>query len=264
MPTRDASSIDSPEILSVVFHPRKEFGNPFGAQAFEAIDFPVAPGVSIGGRFYAAEKDKLTILFFHGNGEIAADYDDIAGQYVSMGVNFMPVDYRGYGRSSGTPTVTAMLSDARSVLQQAMDWLAVRGYCQKIIVMGRSLGSASALEIALVHPDKIVGLIVESGFADTVGLVRRLGAWLPDQPDPLRQTEKIAGYHGPVLIIHGTDDVIIPVTDAEAQYRACPSTEKKLLRIKGAGHNDLLYVGFREYMQAISEFVQGLQGESRT
>ena len=68
------------------------------------------PGWSIGGRFYAAGATAPTLLFFHGNGEIVADYEDLGPLYARQGLNFFPVDYRGYGRSTGTPTVTAMIA----------------------------------------------------------------------------------------------------------------------------------------------------------
>lgn len=57
------------------------------------------------------KKNAPTLLFFHGNGEIVEDYDDIAQIYLKLGINFLPVDYRGYGRSTGSPTVTAMMRD---------------------------------------------------------------------------------------------------------------------------------------------------------
>ncbi len=249
---------DNPSVLAVVFHPRSEGAGSAGG--FESLTVPVEDGGTLGGRFYSAGTNSPTILFFHGNGEVVADYSDLARIYTRMGINFMPMDYRGYGRSSGVPTVTSMLKDAHPVFDFARRWLKEHGYTGRFAVMGRSLGSASALELAATHTNEIDGLIIESGFADAVALIQRLG-WRPaggqDLTDTLfRHCEKIRLYTGPTLIIHGMRDTIIPVSDAEALYQASGSTTKKLLRIRGAGHNDLLAVGMDEYFRAVSNLVQ--------
>ncbi len=256
--------LDGPEILSVVFHPRREWEQ--AADGFTNLAIPVDDGVTVGGRFYEAGEGRPTILFFHGNGEIVADYADIASFYTSTGANFLPVDYRGYGRSTGQPTVTTMLADALAVFTFAREWLLGRGFTGPLVVMGRSLGSASALAVAATFSNDVAGLIIDSGFADTVGLLKRLGARLPAtgaDDDGLHQSEKMAQYNGPVLIIHGSDDFIIPVQDAHALLAASPGAPKRLLVIDGAGHNDLLFRGMEEYMAAVTEVVGKVQSSSR-
>ncbi len=250
-------ALDTPDILSVVFHPRREFGEAAGG-GFVGLTIPVADGVTLGGRFYEVGKDRPTILFFHGNGEIVADYGDIAPLYTSVGINFLPVDYRGYGLSTGTPTISSMFADARTVFEYAREWLAERGQAGPLVVMGRSLGSAPALEIASALPAELDGLIIESGFADTVALIRRLGAYVPEgtaDGDTVGQTDKIAQYGGPLLVIHGSADFIIPAADARALLAASGSERKRLLLVEGAGHNDLLYRGLEDYMRAVAELV---------
>ena len=253
--------LNSSDVQRVAFHPRKEWGTA-DESGFTSLDIPVAEGVTIGARFYATGRDKPTILFFHGNGEIVADYTDIVPFYTAMGVNFLPVDYRGYGRSSGQPTVSSMLTDAGTVFGFVRKWLDAEGYTGPIIVMGRSLGSASALEIVFANPTDVAGLIIDSGFADTIALMIRLGARPPTAGDPevgvLAQVKKIAGYKGPTLIVHGVVDMIIPVADAEALFSASPSPDKRLLKIEGAGHNNLMAVGMREYMKAVAGLIQSV------
>ena len=253
--------MNSPDVLRVAFHPRKEWGAA-DESGFRFLNIPVAESVTIGARFYAAGRDKPTILFFHGNGEIVADYADIVPFYTAMGVNFLPVDYRGYGRSSGHPTVSSMLADAGTVFGFVRKWLAAEGYARPIVVMGRSLGSASALEIVSAYPNDVAGLIIDSGFADAVALMIRLGARPPAAGVPedsvLRQVKKIAVYKGPTLVIHGVVDMIIPVADAEALFSACPSPDKRLLKIEGAGHNNLMAVGMSQYMKAVAGLIQSV------
>jgi alpha-beta hydrolase superfamily lysophospholipase len=78
----------------------------------------VEPGVDVGARFHMAANTGVNILFFHGNGEIVSDYDELGPVYNQMGINFLAIDYRGYGRSTGQPTVSAMMKDCRPTLQK--------------------------------------------------------------------------------------------------------------------------------------------------
>jgi pimeloyl-ACP methyl ester carboxylesterase len=259
-PQATATWMDQPAVLAVAFHPRREVPAP--AAGFERLDIPVAPGVTIGGRFYAAGTNAPTVLFFHGNGEIVADYHDLAPAYRAKKLNFMPVDYRGYGLSTGTPTITSMLADARTVHAFARTWLKDHGYSGRFIVMGRSLGSASALELASARGQEIDGLIIDSGFAHLGALLARLGAPVPAGADAddqaVGQIAKMRTYAGPTLIIHGARDFIIPIGDAEDLHKACPNPAKELVRIEGAGHNDILAVAFRQYFDAIGVLAQGI------
>jgi fermentation-respiration switch protein FrsA (DUF1100 family) len=260
--TRSDNWMDAPEILAVAFHPRREpASRPDG---YEPMEIRMADGVAIGGRFYAAGTNAPTILFFHGNGEIVADYHDLALLYRERQLNFLPVDYRGYGLSTGAPTITAMLADARSIYAFARTWLRERGFNGRFIVMGRSLGSASALELAAARAPEVDGLILDSGFAHLVPLLNRLGASVPPQAQDhlVGQIEKMRTYSGPTSIIHGTQDFIIPISDAEDLYNASPSSNKRLLRVKGAGHNNSLAFALREYFTSVTRLAQGVVAET--
>ncbi len=249
--------MDSPEVLAVAFHPRREPRT--GQAGFDVLEIPVSPGVSVGGRFYGGASDGPTILFFHGNGEIVADYHDVAQVIKGQGINFMPVDYRGYGLSTGTPTISNMLADAGTVYDFARAWLRERGYGGRFIVMGRSLGSAPALHLVAAHGPDVDALIIDSGFAHIVPLLNRLGASVPlDAVDHgVGQLANMKAYEGPALIIHGTHDMIIPIGDAEDLKRASGHRDTRLVRIEGAGHNNIMAVAFREYFDAVARVAHG-------
>lgn len=255
-PPSPYAALDVPEVLSRLFHPRPEYVEAGPTAATAELLIPVAPGVVIGGRFYAAGESAPTLLFFHGNGEIVADYEDLGPLYAGRGLNFLPVDYRGYGRSTGTPTIAAMLADGHVILDFVREWLGQRGFSGPLMVMGRSLGSASALELAAGHPEHLDGLIIESGFAYVGPLLTLVGVDL----GALGFTEdmgpgnlgKISRWTKPLLVIHAEYDQIIPFAEGQALYDASPSREKTLLRVAGAGHNDVLAVGFAAYLGAIS------------
>jgi hypothetical protein len=200
------------------------------------------------------------ILFFHGNGEIVSDYDDLGPLYNQMGLNFMVVDYRGYGDSTGTPTVSAMMQDCHTIFRFAEKWLGENGFTGPLLVMGRSLGSASALELAAHYPGRISGLIIESGFAFAAPLLRLLGApgevAMQAESVGFRHTDIIRGFTGPTLIIHAEYDHIIPFSDGQALFDASGAEEKRLLKIPGANHNDIFARALTEYLTAVSEMAK--------
>ena len=256
----DYSQFDRHEILMFLFHPRPEWKN--SAQPGGAADeklITVEKGVVVGARFHLAGKAHPNILFFHGNGEIVADYSDLGELYNRMGINFLPVDYRGYGRSTGEPTVTAMMRDAHVIFDYVQNWLKENDYDGSLIVMGRSLGSASALEISAHYGDLIDGLIIESGFADVGPLFQILGINMEalgvKEEEGFQNIEKIRRFEKTTLIIHAENDHIIPFHNGQMLYDACEAGDKSLLKIPGANHNDIFLVGISEYMKAVKELV---------
>ncbi|MCE5336346.1 MAG: alpha/beta hydrolase [Desulfobacteraceae bacterium] len=254
MPLVDYSALDRPEVLNNIFHPRQEWHVKESARVTD-LAIPVGESVTVGARFHLVSKDGANILFFHGNGEIVSDYDDLGPFYNRMGINFLPVDYRGYGRSGGSPSVSSMMRDCVTIYEFAKKWLAGNGYSGPFIVMGRSLGSASALELVRAYPEGIDALIVESGFAYSEPLLRLLGVDLRavgfQEEKGFRNLDKIRDFRKPVLIIHAEYDHIIPFTDGRAFFEASPSADKTLLKIPGANHNDIFSRGLAEYMAAV-------------
>jgi len=251
--------LDRPEILRHLFHPRAEGGMFAPPPDARDILIPVEDTVVVGARFHLSDKAAPNILFFHGNGEIVSDYDELGPLYGQLGINFLAVDYRGYGRSTGTPTVTAMMRDCHTIFEFTHAWLKENGYTGRFLPMGRSLGSASVLELASNYPGRIDGLIVESGFAFAGPLLALLGI----DPEMIRfkeesgfqNLEKIRGFVKPTLIIHAERDHIIPFSDGQALYDACLSSRKSLLKIPGANHNDIFMRGISEYLDAVKMLI---------
>ncbi len=256
----DYSELDQPEILGILFHPRKQSASALTPPNCREVLIPVEKDVHIGGRFHMAAPHRATILFFHGNGEIAADYDDLGPIFTQqMGVNFWVVDYRGYGQSGGTPTVASMLNDSHLILEYALKQLYHSSLKSPMIVMGRSLGSASALELVQNHPNAIQGLIIESGFAHAGPLLKLLGASSKRvdalEKDGFSNISKIRAFTKPTLVIHAQFDHIIPFSDGQALYDASPTAQKRLLQIPNANHNDIFARGLEEYLSAIAALV---------
>ncbi|WP_319409330.1 alpha/beta fold hydrolase [uncultured Desulfosarcina sp.] len=252
----DYSALDSPDVLMFLFHPRKTPGPVNGGGRFKEILIPVEGDVHVGARFHMAHAKGPTILFFHGNGEIVADYDDIGPMFNRLGINFMAVDYRGYGCSGGSPTVSAMMADCHPIFDFVDTWKTKNGFIGPLMVMGRSLGSASALELAAACSDRIDGLVIESGFAWAGPLLRLLGVDPDrigfDESRGFANVDKIRGFVKPTVIIHAEFDHIIPFSDGQALYKASGAGDKVLVKIPGANHNDIFMRGLDRYLEAIS------------
>ena len=253
----DYSVLDQPRVLAHIFHPRPEDG--FRQTTDNDLRIPVERDVHIGACFHEAGKTCPNILFFHGNGEIVSDYDDLGDVYNRMGINFLVVDYRGYGRSTGTPSVSAMMRDCHVILEFVQNYLKANGFTGPLTLMGRSLGSASALELISRPSPGVDNLIIESGFAHAEKLLGVLGI----DPDAIGfqesqgfgNAEKIKTWTGSTLIIHAQFDHIIPFSDGQDLYDACPAFRKTLLKIPGANHNDIIMRGFQDYMTAVKKLV---------
>lgn len=254
----DLSFLDQPSILGFIFYPRKEFKE-CPKNGFDLF-VPVESEVSISSRFYLGDSQWAWILYFHGNGEVVSDYDELAPFYHQIEVNLVVADYRGYGASGGKPTLSHLLGDCHKIFRAVREELLKRGLRNELWVMGRSLGSISALELASSYPNEIKGLIIESGAISMLRVFRNLG--LPiygKEVEKIDQEweEKVKGIDLPTLIIHGRRDSLVPVEEAEELYRCLGSTKKRLLIIQEANHNNILWVGFKDYFRAIREFIRG-------
>ncbi len=256
--------MDRPEILNRLFFPRRASEEELTPTYGVNHRIEVAPSISIGCRFYPAGARAPAVLFFHGNGEIAPDYDYIAHFYQDRNISLFVADYRGYGFSDGTPTCSAIIRDAHPIFQGFVKLVRERGVTGGLFVMGRSLGSAQAIEVAFRYGRQLEGLIVESGFASTLNQLRRLGVsrLFKDAPGEVGfgNDVKIQEIAIPTLIIHGEEDVIIPFGEARALYALSGASDKRFLPIPGAGHNDLMERALDDYMDAVEAFTHRRAG----
>ncbi|MFH0941599.1 MAG: alpha/beta hydrolase [Chloroflexota bacterium] len=257
----DYATLDTPSLLQFVFYPRP--GNapaPDGAQDYA---LPVDNGVSLSCRFYRHRPDSPSLLYFHGNGEVASDYDEIAPLYREKGLNLFVVDYRGYGRSGGMPTIRSLLADAHPVFRAFQEIRRKEGDTGGLFVMGRSLGSAPAIELAASYPDEIKGLIIESGFASLAIVLSHLGypAGLPAAIGPgFPNRDAARRVSLPVLILHGEQDSLVPISEARDLFQNIAG-EKSLVIIGGAEHNDIMWRNPARYFGAVSDFVARLEAK---
>ena len=253
----DYTPLDHPMMIQTMFHPQRIWSKPPAGVTDHLV--PVDTGVSVSARFYPLEPDSANILFFHGNGEVACQYDTLVPSYHRAGMSFFVADFRGYGQSSGLPSFSNMTSDAAKVYAYFKRFLESEGFTGPIFVKGRSMGCHSALEVTARFQDEIAGLIMESGSASIGRTIERWGLPL-DHPviaEMLRlHEEKVKSVTLPLLVIHGERDDLILVERAFEFFESVSSEDKTLEVIPMAGHNDLLLRGRDQYFDAMRKFVQ--------
>jgi hypothetical protein len=253
----DYREIDNSPALNYIFYPRRGHNTP-PRNAFDTV-VAVDEDTFITCRFYGEDNSWPWIIFFHGNGEVVSDYDSIAVFYTQNHLNLAVADYRGYGASSGNPTLTGLVHDAPILFKSMKKELAERGQRGNVWLMGRSLGSISALELAYHYPDQIRGLIIESGFPSITQLILHLG--LPAGAIDLTPTYEVCismvrKITTPTLIIHGEYDNLVPLREAEDLHKNIGTTDKELVIIPGADHNDIMFIVIEQYFGAIQRFVE--------
>jgi uncharacterized protein len=253
----DYSQIDHSPLLGFLFYPRRDHSpSPEGAFDFFV---PVDQGVSIGCRFYVGDRNWPWVLYFHGNGEVVSDYDEIAPFYHRKRINLVVADFRGYGASGGSPTFTNLVQDAPTLFEAVKEELSRKGFQPDLWVMGRSMGSIPALELADHYPDKLKGLVVESGFASVTRLIKHLG--LPSRGinlEPMEQERmnRIRKISVPALIIHGEFDNLVPLQEAKDLFAALGTAQKQLIIIPQADHNNIMFAGLEQYFEGIQKFIE--------
>ncbi|MEN6390657.1 MAG: alpha/beta fold hydrolase [Syntrophomonas sp.] len=252
----DYARLDHPVLQQLLFYPRNDHDQaPPGAFDYPV---PVDEGVHIVCRFYTGQESWPWLIYFHGNGEVACDYDYIAPFYTARRMNLVVADYRGYGSSSGQPGFAHLINDAHIIFKALTDEIKRRSPSSPLLIMGRSLGSTSALELAYSHQNDIKGLIIESGFTSVTRLVKHLG--LPAPGIDLATLENqcldmIAAIKCPCLIIHGEYDNLVPVGEGQIIMETLPGPDKNFVLIPGAGHNDVIFARPELYFSAIEDFV---------
>lgn len=220
--------------------------------AFEDVRLTTADGEQIHGWYIpAGSSSKLSVLLLHGNaGNISHRFEKLA-VFRALGADVLIIDYRGYGRSSGSPDEKGTYRDADA----AYDYLAAtRGIDPKRIVLyGESLGAAVAVDLAARKP--VGGLALESVFSSAVEVAQELFPFLPARllvRNRYESVKKISAVRAPVLILHSRDDEFFRWHHAQRLYDAATGP-KTLVELRG-GHNDAFLVSRTRYAAALEAF----------
>jgi alpha-beta hydrolase superfamily lysophospholipase len=244
---RSVSIFDSDAFNERLFVLRDDASPPPPGARDRMID---VDGARLHVRVHEPPPGRGTLLLFHGNGEVVADYDRAAAQFARVGVGLAVMDYRGYGQSTGLPSLRTVISDARVVAE------AVRPQ----LVMGRSLGGLAAHELYARPVPGLEGIVLESALFDLKGLIRRRGLEPPerfsdDERAMFEPATKLALGRLPLLVLHGERDDLIAQSEAMSALATAGSSagDKALVIVPRRGHNDVSLED--SYWSALAGFV---------
>jgi uncharacterized protein len=198
-----------------------------------------------------------TIIYFYGNGACMAYSTDVFQHFRRLGANVIIPDYEGYGMSAGKPSEAGCYAAADA----AYDYLLKRDDIDRklIVPIGWSLGAATAIDLASRRP--VAGLVTISAFTSIRAMAHLFVRWLPMSLilrcrfDNIR---KIAEIHCPILIMHGTDDELIPFAMSN-QLAAAAGGPVTRFNIIGGQHNDVFDVGGLELLNQIEMFLEKVE-----
>ena len=198
----------------------------------------------------------MVVLWFHGNaGNISYRYDMIRAM-MEIPVQVFIIDYRGYGKSGGTPSENGLYVDA----QAAWDFLTSvqRIEPQRIVILGKSLGGVPAIDLA--SKVKPAGLIVQSSFTSASDMAARIMPFLPRflLHTRMDSINKIVSVQCPKLFIHSRADEIVPYELGQKLFEAAVEP-KEFYEVKGAPHNSTCLVGGKPYLAALRRFIKSVE-----
>ncbi len=171
------------------------------------------------------------VVFAHGNGELIDHWPRMLAPYRARGISVLLPEYRGYGRSRGTPSEAAIVADFEHALRRALDDSRIDG---RVIFHGRSLGGGVVCALAKRHAPR--ALILESTFTSVTDVARGMGIPGLFIHDRFESLPVVRAFEGPILIFHGTRDRLVPTTNGRSLAAANPRAQ---LVLYDCGHNDL-------------------------
>ncbi len=238
----------------MLYFPTRELDADPGAAGlpFEEVGLETADGVRLHAWYLPHPEPRGALLFLHGNaGNISHRLDSLA-IFHRLGLATLILDYRGYGRSEGTPGETGTYLDAEAGWRHLVE---ARGFAaERIVIFGRSLGGAVAARAAARH--RPAGLILESTPTSIVDLGAELYPWLPVRLLARHRypaAAHLSGYPGPVLVAHSRHDEIVPFHHAE-RLLAPLGPRGRLLPMRG-GHNDGFLATGPAYLAGLDAFL---------
>ncbi|MBI3661972.1 MAG: alpha/beta hydrolase [Acidobacteria bacterium] len=203
----------------------------------------------------AAPGAEFTFVAFHGNAANIANRADIYDFLRSVPANVLAVEYRGYGKSEGKPDEAGLYLDAQAAYEYLVKERRISR--AKIIPIGHSLGTAVATDLASHRT--VAGLVLEAPFASAKAVASRIYPFLPGLGHILKSKfetgRKLPDVNAPVLIVHCTNDPVLPASLSEEVFRAA-SEPKSLLRIDGYCHEEASLVAPEAYRARLRQFLQ--------
>jgi uncharacterized protein len=238
----------------MIYFPTKEIDQTPAAIGlfFDEVRLKTADGLSLSAWYIPAPDARAFLLFCHGNGGNISHRLDSIRIFHDLGLSVLIFDYRGYGRSEGAPTEKGTYLDAEAAWNFLVKEKGVDP--ARIVVFGRSLGSAVAAELALRR--RAGALIIESGFSSISDIGR---TYYPFMPVSLitrfhyATVDKVGSLALPKLFIHSPEDEIIPYDQGIKLYERA-AEPKEFLTLRG-GHNEGFLLSGELYINGLHQFI---------
>ena len=238
-----------------IYFPTREIESTPGEMdlEFEDVYFFSSDGIKLNGWYIPAKESRATVLFSHGNAGNISHRIEIIDMFSKLGLDVFIYDYRGYGRSQGTPGEEGLYLDVQAAYKYLIDKRNLNE--ESIVIYGKSLGANVAVE--LCSKASPAALITDSAFTSALDMGKKMFPFIPIRwfisvkYDALSRIKDITI---PKLIIHSEDDEIIPFQHGKRLYEAAPEP-KEFFPMRG-GHNDAVYLSMENFAQRIDAFLQ--------
>ncbi|HIF51216.1 MAG TPA: alpha/beta hydrolase [Thiotrichaceae bacterium] len=219
---------------------------------YEELTLNTRDDINLNARWYKNPNARATLLFFHGNAGNISHRPNSIDIFYRLGLSILIIDYRGYGKSSGSPSESGTYLDAET----AWTYLTIEKNIapDNIIIFGRSLGAAIAIWLAEKHSS--AALIVESSFTSIADMGKHYYPFLPTElltRIKYPSENRISKITMPLLVIHSVDDDLIPYQHGQKLFKAAKEP-KTFLSING-GHNDGFIISGKKYIEGMDRFI---------
>ncbi|GHD46584.1 alpha/beta hydrolase [Thalassobaculum fulvum] len=234
---------------SILFVPDTSRPDPAASAApmMARVTTVTADGLELEGWWQPPAAGRPTVLYFHGNGGNVGGRDDKARRMIERGYGVLLAGYRGYGGNPGSPSEAGLIDDGRAWLDR------VEGFgiaARATVLYGESLGSGVVAALALERA--VAGLVLEAPYTSIADIAAARYWFVPARRlvrDPFDTRSRLGGAKAPVLIVHGTEDRVVPIDHGEALFEVAPEP-KRLVRLRGGAHTDLFDHGALEALDA--------------
>ncbi len=215
----------------------------------EELRLTTADGETLVAWHFPAKEGRPLILYFHGNAGALVDRIPRFRMFRAHGYGVLAVSYRGYGGSTGSPTENGLMQDGEAAYREAR----ARGYDgDRIILMGASLGTGVAIALAATH--EAAALVLEATYLSALDVASGHYGIFPVRwlmLDQFRSDLAIRDVHVPVLMVHGEEDDVIPISSAKRLFELA-NEPKTFVSVPGGNH---LVLGLADVFPRVCEWI---------
>ncbi|WP_344264000.1 alpha/beta hydrolase [Streptomyces sodiiphilus] len=237
----------------LIYLPDTSAPAPPGTPGLEEVGYRTGDGLELSGWFLPARGEPVTtVVVANGNAGNRANRLPLAEGLAERGHSVLLTDYRGYGGNPGSPGEEGLIAD----LTAAVDYAASRPDTDpdRIVLLGESVGSGVAAAVAARQPP--AALVLRSPFPELADVARTHYRFLPVGlllRDRFETGARLARYDGPLLVVAGDDDSIVPTG---LSREVAENHDGRYAEIAGAGHNDAALLSGREFLDAVDTFLR--------